>query len=126
MTVSYRVNNGVVEMVLEGENSPDAVIQCFNEAIDDPATPQTFGLFLDVRKSTSLATRPTADIIRVAEHLGPHKDRVQRCAVLATEQVHFGLSRLGAVYSETAGVMTSVFRDRDEALKWLRGEIDHF
>jgi hypothetical protein len=39
--------------------------------------------------------------------------------VLATENVHFGLSRLGAVYSETAGVMTSVFRDREEAIQWL-------
>jgi hypothetical protein len=34
--------------------------------------------------------------------------------------VHFGLSRLGAVYSETAGVMTSVFpRPEDEAINWL-------
>ena len=126
MSVSYRVKNDVVELTLEGENSPDAVIQSFNEALDDPKTPKQFSLFLDVRKSTSLASRPTADIIRVAEYLGPHKDRVTRCAVLATENVHFGLSRLGAVYSETAGVMTSVFRDREEALAWLRGETSAF
>jgi hypothetical protein len=119
MPVTYRVQNDVVEMSLNGESTPDEVIQTFNHAAEDPATPGQFVLLVDVRKSTTLASRPTADIIRVAEYLGPFQDRVKRCAVLATENVHFGLSRLGAVYSETAGVMTSVFRDREEALEWL-------
>jgi hypothetical protein len=119
MPVTYRVNKDFVEMSLHGECPPDEVIQTFHEALDDPATPPQFVLFLDVRESTSLARRATSEIIRVAEHLGNYKDRVGRCAVLATENIHFGLSRLGAVYSETAGVMTSVFRDRDEAIAWL-------
>jgi hypothetical protein len=124
MSVIYRFQDDVVEMVLEGENPPDAVIQCFNKAVEDPEVPEQFFLIVDVRKSTSLATRPTQDIIRVAEYIGPFQDRVMRCAVLATENVHFGLSRLGAVYSETAGVMTSVFRDRDEAVSWLHRKSD--
>jgi hypothetical protein len=119
MAVTYSVQNDLVEMALNGESTPDDVIQTFNKATEDPATPEQFVLLLDVRKSSTLASRPTADIIRVAEYLGPFQDRVQRCAVLATENVHFGLSRLGAVYSETAGVMTSVFRDREEAIQWL-------
>ena len=119
MPTSYRLIDDVVQISLVGKNSPDDVIQTFHEALDNPATPTPFFLLVDVRESTSLATQPTSEIIRVAEHLGPYKDRVARCAVLATANVHFGLSRLGAVYSETAGVMTSVFRDRDEALAWL-------
>ena len=119
MPATYRLLGDVVEITLVGSNSPDDVIQTFHEAHDNPATPRRLFLLLDVRESTSLATQPTAEIIRVAEHLGPYKDRVGRCAVVATANVHFGLSRLGAVYSETAGVMTSVFRDRDEAIAWL-------
>lgn len=119
MPVTYRIREDVAEMALEGDCPPDEVIQTFHKILGDPATPQKFFLFLDVRHSTSLATRATDEIIRVAEYLGNYKERVLRCAVLATENVHFGLSRLGAVYSETAGVMTSVFRDREEALTWL-------
>jgi hypothetical protein len=119
MSATYRVNDDVVEMTLNGTTSIDEVIKTFHEALDDSNTPEEFVLLLDVRKSTSLATRPTPEIIRVAEYLGPFQDRVKRCAVLATENIHFGLSRLGAVYSETAGVMTSVFRDKDEAVTWL-------
>ncbi len=120
MPVTYRINEDVVEMTLDGTSTPDEVIQTFHKALEDENTPEEFVLLMDVRNSTSLATRPTPEIIRVAEYLGPFQDRVKRCAVLATENIHFGLSRLGAVYSETAGVMTSVFRDKDEALNWLR------
>lgn len=122
MPVTYRVNDDVVEMALDGECPPDDIIQTFHDILDDPACPQKFGFFLDVRNSTSFATRTTPEIIRVAEYIGPHRNRVTRCAVLAAQDVHFGLSRLGAVYSEAAGVVTSVFRERDEALAWLRAQ----
>ena len=119
MSATYRLNDDVVEMTLNGTTGIDEVIQTFHKALDDSNTPEEFVLLLDVRKSSSLATRPTSEIIKVAEYLGPFQDRVRRCAVLATENIHFGLSRLGAVYSETAGVMTSVFRDKEEAIDWL-------
>jgi hypothetical protein len=119
MSATYRLNDDVVEMTLNGTTGIDEVIQTFHKALDDSNTPEEFVLLVDVRESSSLATRPTSEIIKVAEYLGPFQDRVKRCAVLATENIHFGLSRLGAVYSETAGVMTSVFRDKEEAIDWL-------
>jgi hypothetical protein len=123
MPVTYRIDGGLAEMLLEGECPPDEVIQTFHRILDDPACPAKFALLLDVSGSTTLATRATDEIIRVASYIGPFRDRVHRCAVVATEDVQFGLSRLGAVYSESAGVMTSTFRDRGEALEWLRPEI---
>ncbi len=119
MPATYRMDNNIAEMVLVGETDPDDVIRAFHRLLNDPACPPRFGLLVDVRESSTLATRATEDIIRVASHLGPHRERVARCAVLATEDVHFGLSRLGAVYSEAGGVMTNVFRDRDAAQVWL-------
>jgi len=119
MSATYRLNDDVVEMTLNGTTGIEEVIQTFHKALDDSNTPEEFVLLVDVRESSSLATRPTSEIIKVAEYLGPFQDRVKRCAVLATENIHFGLSRLGAVYSETAGVMTSVFRDKEEAIDWL-------
>ena len=119
MSATYRLNDDVVEMTLNGTTGIEEVIQTYHKALDDSNTPEEFVLLVDVRESSSLATHPTSEIIKVAEYLGPFQDRVKRCAVLATENIHFGLSRLGAVYSETAGVMTSVFRDKEEAIDWL-------
>jgi len=122
MPVTTRWIKEILEITLQGANPPEDVIGGFERAVADPASPEKFFVLLDVRKSESLATRPKEDIIRVAEHLGPYKQRVERVAVLATEDVHFGLSRMGAVYSEAKGVLTDVFRDRDKAVAWLRGD----
>jgi hypothetical protein len=119
MPINYQVEGTIVRLTLVGDNRPELLIQTFLQALDDPETPSQFGLFLDTRQSTSLQTQPSEEIIRVAEFLGPYKNRVQRCAVLATEDIHFGLARMGAVYSEAAGVMTRVFRDGEEATGWL-------
>lgn len=121
MPVTYRFDQDVLEMEFLGDCPPDDVIKTFHLALDDPACPPTFLMLVDVSRSSSLATRASEDIIRVAAYLGPFKDRVKRVAVVATEDVHFGLSRMGAVYSESAGVVTTVFRRRDEAVAWLRG-----
>jgi hypothetical protein len=40
-------------------------------------------------------------------------------AVVAASDVHFGLSRLGSVYSEGVGVEAQVFREVESALAWL-------
>ncbi|HEX5131445.1 MAG TPA: hypothetical protein VFX92_03040 [Candidatus Krumholzibacteria bacterium] len=120
MPVSYRFDGSILEMTFDGDCPPDHVTQQFLNALADPACPERVVLLADVSKSTSLATRPAEDIQRVAAFLGPHAERIsRRCAVLAAEDIQFGLSRLGAVYSETAGVATRVFRNRDEALAWL-------
>jgi SpoIIAA-like len=120
MPVTYRIEGDVVEMVFDGEIPLEDIFKTFHQMIDDPACPEKFRILLDVRKSVSLATRPTEEIIKVAEYVGPYKDRVIRCAVVAAADVHYGLGRMGAVYSEAKGVVTSVFRDREEAMTWLR------
>ena len=122
MPVTYRIDNGIANMTFDGDCPPDDVIQTFGRVLDDPACPRRFSLLVDVSASSSLPVRATEDIVRVAEALGPHKDRVVRCAVLAAGDLHFGLSRMGAVYSEAGGVMTNVFRERDAALAWLRAD----
>jgi len=44
--------------------------------------------------------------------------------MVASSDVHFGLSRLGSVYSEGVGVDVQVFRDLESAITWLTSEPD--
>jgi len=122
MPVTYRIEGDIAEMSFEGAFPLEDVFAAFHRMLEDPACPEQIRILLDVRKSATLATRPTDEIIRVAEYVGPYKDRVLRCAVVAAADVHYGLGRMGAVYSEAKGVMTRVFRDRAEASAWLKGE----
>ena len=74
----------------------------------------------DVSRSESLPQRTSAQIIDVARYLGPHAEKIgRRCAVVASDDVHYGLSRMGSAYCEEVGVETRVFRVMADALEWL-------
>lgn len=121
MAVTYVIEGDLLTLTLEGEYAPEDVIERFLSAMSGPKCPDPVTLLVDVSASASLATRPTDQIRLVAERLGEFKNRIGgRCAVVAASDVNFGLSRLGAVYSEGVGVHVEVFRDRAQALAWLR------
>ncbi len=120
MPVTYSVQGSLLRLQLVGQYEPDDVIKTFVNAMNDPACPTPVALLVDVRKSETLASAAIGDIRRVAEYIGPFAGRVGgRVAVVASSDVHFGLSRLGSVYSESVGVEAQVFRDVESAVAWL-------
>ena len=44
------------------------------------------------------------------------------CAVVVSADVAFGMARMYAALSEDSSVPTNVFRDLDEAARWLSSE----
>lgn len=120
MPVTYSFHGSLLKLELVGQYQPDDVIKTFVEAMNDPLCPNPASLLVDVRRSETLANAAIADIRRVAEFVGPYAPRVGgRAAVVAASDVHFGLSRLGSVYSDTVGVEVQVFRDVESAITWL-------
>ncbi|MGH7730857.1 MAG: hypothetical protein ACRENJ_06345 [Candidatus Eiseniibacteriota bacterium] len=120
MAVQYSLRERILTMELIGIYEPGDVIRQFLEAMNDPACPKPVALLVDVSRSESLATRPAGEIRRIAEFLGPYAERIGgRVAVVAPSDAHFGLSRMGAVHSESVGVAAGVFRSTSEALEWL-------
>lgn len=121
MPVSCFIKDDVLTVECVGTYMPEDMVREFIAAIGDPACPNPVALLLDVRCSEVLATRPTEEIRRVAEFLAPFALRIGgRCAVVASSDVHFGLSRLGSIYAEGVGVKSVVFREMDDALAWLK------
>jgi hypothetical protein len=125
MPVTYVCQGNVLKLELVGQYAPDDVIATFMTALKDPQCPDPMALLVDVRRSETLASAAVADIRRVAEYLGPYAKRIGgRAAMVASSDVHFGLSRLGSVYSEGVGVDVQVFRDLESAITWLTSEPD--
>lgn len=119
--MQYSIRQDVVTMEFVGVYEPKDVTRSFLEALADPTFPAPAALLIDVSRSESLASRPAAEIRMVAEFLGPYADRIGgRVAVVAPSDVHFGLSQMGAVYSERVGVAAKVFRTTVDALVWLK------
>jgi len=127
MPVTYAVRGSLLRLDLLGDYEPEDAIRALHEGLADPACPDPVCLLVDVSRSTSLETRSPNQIRRLVESLAPHAERIgKRCAVLAIRDVHFGLSRMGAVFSGEGGVESAVFREERAALDWLgvrdRGE----
>lgn len=120
MPVTYNLDGKLLRLDLVDSYQPQDIPEAFLAGLEDPACPDSVALLLDVTRSSSLAERAPNEIRKVAEFLGPFAERIGgRCAVFATSNVHYGLSRMGAVYCEGVGVSARVFRDLGDALEWL-------
>jgi hypothetical protein len=123
MPVAYRLDGSLLRLDLEGAYEPEDVIRAFHAGLDDPSCPPRVRLLVDVSRSTSLESRSPTEVRLLTEYLGPYETRIGgRCAVVAVKDVHFGLSRMGAAFSEGVGVEAAVFREEREAIEWLFSE----
>ena len=75
---------------------------------------------MDVSQSKSLEKRSAEEIRNIVDFIGFSVQKVNhKCAVLVSTDIHYGLSRMGSVFSESYGAEVNVFRDIKEALDWL-------
>ena len=120
MPVTYQIDGRLVRLICVGSYAPRDLRQIFLAALADPEFPQDAAFVLDVTQSESLQQRTTDEIRATAYFLEPHVDKIGgRCAIVATSDVHYGLSRMGAVFSEDIGAEVQVFRSLDEAYAWI-------
>ena len=125
MPVRYTFSGNLFRMNLEGSYTPEDIMIAFKQALNDPLFPEGARFLLDVRKSSILSERSYNDIKSVAQFFAAHSDRVSgRCAIVADQEVHYGLSRMGATLAEIKGAKIEVFRDINEAILWIGGDID--
>ena len=120
MPVVHAWEGTLLRMSFVGTYEPDDIIRQLEEALAEAPPSEKIALLVDTTRSEVLGTRSPGQIRHVAQALAPYAERIGgRCAIVAREDIHFGLSRMGSVYSESVGVETEVFRTDDEALAWL-------
>ena len=120
MPVVHAWEGTLLRMSFVGTYEPGDIIRQLEEALTEAPPLEKIALLVDTTRSEVLGTRSPSQIRHVAQALAPYAERIGgRCAIVAREDIHFGLSRMGSVYSESVGVETEVFRTDDEALAWL-------
>ena len=123
MPIRYTFSGNLFRMNLEGAYTPEDMMKTFKQALNDPLFPEDASFLLDVRKSSVLSERSYNDIKSVAQFFAAHSDRVSgRCAIVADQEIHYGLSRMGATLAEIKGASIEVFRDIKEAMLWISGD----
>lgn len=120
MPVVHAWEGTLLRMSFVGTYEPDDIIRQLEEALAGAPPSEKIALLVDTTRSEVLGTRSPSQIRHVAQALAPYAERIGgRCAIVATEDIHFGMSRMGSVYSESVGVETEVFRTEEDALAWL-------
>ena len=120
MPIVYRLDPaaGSLETACEGDVALEEVLQHFTE-LGALALPPRVDVLLDLTQMTSL---PDSGQIRVAaDTLTGLRTRTRwgACAIVAKQDVLFGMSRMFGVYAEPVFERVHVFREREEAKRWL-------
>jgi NAD(P)-dependent dehydrogenase (short-subunit alcohol dehydrogenase family) len=121
MTVHYRIDASINRITTRafGEVTIDEVLQHFDELSADPSYEPDLDVLLDLIDCKTLANadeirtaaaRVTADLSTL---------RFGRLAIVVASEALFGMLRMFHSFSESAFSEAQIFRDRDEALKWL-------
>lgn len=107
-------------VVFEGQYEPSSALDMIDAALGTDGPPVR-GLLLDLSESGSFRTRSADGLRMVAEFLASRRERFGgRLAVVGAGDLVFGLLRMGMVFVSDHDIVGEVFRDRDEALGWLK------
>jgi hypothetical protein len=119
--VTYQVDRTfpLVRTRCTGDVTFAEVVSHFRELERDASLPARFDVLLDL---TEMRSVPESDqlrsVAREIEHLQP---RIQwgSCAIVASRDVLYGMSRILRAFAEAHFADSNVFRELEEAERWL-------
>jgi len=120
MPVKYRFESSIVVLEMSGDYSMDDLRATILNALADSARPSGAFLLIDLSRSRSIYDRSSEDVKTMARFIGSlGRHFNDRIALVASEDLPFGLMRMGSVGSDERGIKSEVFRTIAEARTWL-------
>ncbi|HEY6809271.1 MAG TPA: hypothetical protein VI160_10845 [Gemmatimonadales bacterium] len=120
MPVSHAFDGRIVVIKMDGDYTTAELKAGVLAALDDATCPADAVLMFDMRTSAAIKGRTPAEVQDMANFLATQGPRFsKRLAMVTGTDVAFGLMRLGSVYAERGGLFSEVFREIEEAKKWL-------
>jgi len=121
MPVTYQIDRdgGFIETHCTGAVTLDEVLDHFHELETDPKTPNRLDVLLDLDGMTTVPE--SQDLREVTQAVKRLTGQVTfgSCAIVASRDVVFGMSRMFEVFAEGLFGRTHVFRERRDAERWL-------
>ena len=121
MPVTYRIDSTrrLIHTTCSGPVTLQDVLEHFAVLMQDPNRSHGLDVLLDLTPITSV---PTSDELRIVTseiaHIRPAIE-FGRCAVAASQEAMYGMSRMFEVYAEGYFTEVQAFRTVEEAAGWL-------
>ena len=117
MALSYRIENGILHVHVSGEPSIGEVAAFSATWLADPALPSPVLTCWDLREEAYREPDHVRALARVSRDIPVPPG--SRLAILASEDVAYGLSRMYEAYADGRHYDVAVFRSMDDAETWL-------
>jgi hypothetical protein len=118
MGVRYTISGDLLTLCLEGQFDTAELFRVGHEARTDPLLPRPFRLLFDLTESKASAAH--REIIERVGELARYKGEfVPRIAVLVSDNLHYGLTRVHEGYASHEEISIKPFGCRSEALAWI-------
>src|SRR5262249_36272220 len=119
------VGRGVVRIRCSGSIAFSEVRELFQRVGQTPQLSGHVSALVDLSETTSLPqTSQLKDLVEMIRSIQEQVD-FDVCAIIATRDALFGMSRMFAVFAEPYFHNIAVFRDAVEAEGWLNVQLDH-
>ncbi len=121
MPVSYEIDRetGFIRTRCTGVVTFEEVLDHFRRLNEDDSLPAHLDVLLDL---TEMENIPESDkLFSVAGEVGRLRSKVKwgACAIVASHDALYGMTRVFHVFAQDHFAHSSVFRTREEALRWL-------
>ncbi len=122
MSISLRFDDGgIAHLIVEGELTLDEAIIAVRELYEDASFTEPTRLLWDLRAAQVMLSN--TEIERFVNFIRINRTQGRgRAAVVADDDLSFGLSRVYDGLSYDIPVNVEVFRDFDDAINWLEEE----
>jgi hypothetical protein len=121
MPIAFRIDkdSGIVYTTIEGRINTDELLESLEHFMNHPDFSPCLNGLADLR-NFEMDTF-SADVMRIAELLIKYRNRIgpSKTAVVISKDVTFGMTRMFQAFSEQSSIETAIFRNMEEALRWL-------
>jgi hypothetical protein len=121
MPVTFEFDGRILVLRLTGIYSLGDIRAGLLAALAEPQPRAPNGILVDLRESESLATRTLGDMTSTIGFLAYHAASYgNRVALVVAGDQQYAVVRMAAEDLHTAGIAASVFRDSNEARRWIQ------
>ena len=106
---------------MDGDYTSGELKRVGSAGLENPALADPVHVLLDMSGAAGISRRSPDELRATADHFAAYGDRVAAAAILAPDDLSYGLMRMGETFFASRGKVAKVFRTRGEALAWLEG-----
>jgi hypothetical protein len=119
MPVFHTLKDGIVIVTVDGDYTSPELKRAGARALEDPGVDGKARVLLDMSGAAGMAKRSQEELRETAHLFSSMGGDVEAVAILAPDDLSFGLMRVGLAYYTASGERAEIFRERAQALAWL-------